>query len=77
MPCGVWQLLNYGDMTSISGISDYFTLGQEYHAGGGAIGGALIMFFSPTVGLVGTWAVFLIAIFLFLCVRVFEKRRWS
>ena len=64
--CGVWQLLNYGDMTGIGGISDYFTLGQEYHAGGGAIGGALILFFSPTVGLVGTWAVFLIAIFLFL-----------
>ena len=64
--CGVWQLLNYGDMTSISGISDYFALGQQYHAGGGVIGGALIMFFSPTVGLVGTWAVFLIAIFLFL-----------
>lgn len=64
--CGIWQLLNYGDMTSISGISDYFALGQQYHAGGGVIGGALIMFFSPTVGLVGTWAVFLIAVFLFL-----------
>ena len=64
--CGVWQLLNYGDMTSISGISDYFALGQQYHAGGGVIGGALIMFFGPTVGVIGTWAVFLIAIFLFL-----------
>ena len=64
--CGVWQLLNYGDMTSMSGFSDYFALGQQYHAGGGVIGGALIMFFGPTVGLVGTWAVFLIAIFLFL-----------
>jgi predicted NBD/HSP70 family sugar kinase len=41
--CGVWQLLNYGDMTSISGISDYFALGQQYHAGGGVIGGALII----------------------------------
>lgn len=64
--CGIWQLLNYGGMTSISGISDYFTLGQEYHAGGGVIGGALILFFSPTVGLAGTWAVLLIAVFLFL-----------
>ncbi len=64
--CGVWQLLNYGDMAGTSGISDYFTLGKEYHAGGGVIGGALILFFTPTVGVVGTWAVLLIAIFLFL-----------
>ncbi len=62
--CGVWQLLFYGDMRSMQGVSDYFALGKEYHAGGGLIGGALILFFSPTVGLVGTWAVLLIAIFL-------------
>ena len=68
--CGVWQLLNYGDMAGTSGISDYFTLGKEYHAGGGVIGGALILFFTPTVGVVGTWAVLLIAIFLFLTIAL-------
>ena len=62
--CGVWQLISYSDMAGTS-VSDYFEVGQQYHTGGGAIGGALILFFRPTVGLVGTWAVFLIAIFLF------------
>lgn len=62
--CGVWQLLGYADMAGTS-VSDFFEVGQQYHTGGGAIGGALILFFRPTVGLVGTWAVFLIAIFLF------------
>ena len=62
--CGVWQLVSFSDMTGTS-VSDYFEVGQQYHTGGGAIGGALILFFRPTVGLVGTWAVFLIAIFLF------------
>ena len=62
--CGVWQLISYSDMAGTS-ISDFFEVGQQYHTGGGAIGGALILFFRPTVGLVGTWVVFLIAIFLF------------
>ena len=62
--CGVWQLLKYGDMMG-SGMSDFFEVGRQYHAGGGVIGGGLILFFRPTVGLAGTWAVFLIAIFLF------------
>ncbi len=62
--CGVWQLVSFSDMAGTS-VSDYFEVGQQYHTGGGAIGGALILFFRPTVGLVGTWAVFLIAIFLF------------
>ena len=62
--CGIWQLLGYSDMRGTS-VLDYFEVGQQYHTGGGAIGGALILFFSPTVGLAGTWAVFLIAIFLF------------
>ena len=62
--CGVLQLISYSEMTGRT-ISDYFEVGQQYHAGGGAIGGALILFFRPAVGLVGTWAVFLISIFLF------------
>ncbi len=62
--CGVWQLIGYANMTG-SSVADYFEVGQQYHTGGGAIGGALILFFQPTVGLVGTWAVFLISIFLF------------
>ena len=62
--CGVWQLIGYSDMAGTS-VSDFFEVGQQYHTGGGAVGGALILFFSPTVGLVGTWVVFLIAIFLF------------
>ena len=62
--CGVWQLISYADMTGNS-IADFFEVGQQYHTGGGAIGGALILFFRPTVGLVGTWVVFLIALFLF------------
>lgn len=62
--CGVLQLITYSDMAGTS-VSDYFEVGQQYHTGGGAIGGALILFFRPTVGLVGTWVVFLIAIFIF------------
>ncbi len=62
--CGVLQLASYSDMTGNS-IADYFEVGQQYHSGGGAIGGALILFFQPTVGTVGTWVVFIIAIFLF------------
>ena len=62
--CGVWQLISYSDMTGTS-VPDFFEVGQQYHTGGGAIGGALILFFRPTVGLAGTWVVFLIAIFLF------------
>ena len=62
--CGVWQLISYSGLTG-SSVSDYFEVGQQYHTGGGAIGGALILFFHPTVGLAGTWIVFIIAIFLF------------
>ncbi len=62
--CGVWQLIGYSDMAGTS-IADYFEVGKQYHTGGGAIGGALILFFRPTVGLIGTWVVFLISIFLF------------
>ena len=52
--CGVWQLISYSGLTG-SSVSDYFEVGQQYHTGGGAIGGALILFFHPTVGLAGTW----------------------
>ncbi len=62
--CGVWQLIGYSDMAGTS-VMDYFEVGKQYHTGGGAIGGALILFFRPTVGLIGTWVVFLISIFLF------------
>ncbi len=62
--CGIFQLLGYADMSGTS-ISDFFEVGKQYHTGGGAIGGALILFFQPAIGLVGTWAVFLISIFLF------------
>ena len=62
--CGVWQLIGYSDMSG-SSVSDFFEVGQQYHTGGGLIGGSLILFFRPTVGLAGTWVVFLIAIFLF------------
>ena len=62
--CGIWQLISYSDMAGTS-VSDYFEVGQQYHTGGGAIGGALILFFRPAIGLVGTWAVFLISVFLF------------
>lgn len=62
--CGVLQLIGFSEMTGNS-VGDYFEVGQQYHTGGGAIGGALILFFRPAIGLVGTWVVFLIAIFLF------------
>ncbi len=62
--CGVWQLIGYSNMTGTS-VSDYFEIGSQYHTGGGVIGGGLILFFQPAIGLVGTWAVFLISIFLF------------
>ena len=42
--CGVWQLISYSGLTG-SSVSDYFEVGQQYHTGGGAIGGALILFF--------------------------------
>ena len=44
--CGVWQLVSFSDMAGTS-VSDYFEVGQQYHTGGGAIGGALILFFRP------------------------------
>ena len=39
--CGVWQLISYSGLTG-SSVSDYFEVGQQYHTGGGAIGGALL-----------------------------------
>ena len=61
--CGILQLLLIPN-TEAHSLKEYFDVGKAYHSGGGAVGGALVMFFCPTVGIIGTYIVLFIALFI-------------
>ncbi len=69
--CAFMQLLLAGYNHSY-GLGDYFQSGSQFHTGGGAIGGAMVMVLAPIVGTVGTYLILLILIII--CVILITQR---
>ena len=63
--CGLLELMIVGWHENHS-IAEYYEVGLQYHAGGGAIGGALTMFFCPAIGIAGAYIFLILAAILFL-----------
>ena len=61
--CGILQLVLIPNK-ELHSLREYFEVGKAYHSGGGAVGGALVLFFCPTVGVIGTYIVLFIALFI-------------
>lgn len=61
--CAILQLLLI-ENTETHTLREYYQVGAEYHQGGGLVGGGIVSFFAPSVGIAGTWIVLLIAVFI-------------
>ena len=63
--CGFAQMLLVGYNRGYH-LTEYYQAGAAYKTGGGFAGGALVSFFCPGIGTVGTWLVLFLMLIIFL-----------